>query len=449
VSSLLDIASNALLQDYDALIHFAYYTWGNPDLIASFGPQSDPPRWGLFGYAAQMFIRGELPSAPERIALAFNDDDLFTWASFYRPFHRLAWTHRIENWYTGWDRAAGVKPPLLTVGSGRSGLGNYQGNNLLLFDAHYGARSQLPEAQRAQGVLARSGYDFPWTYTEGGFPLDAVQQAGHEPVFPDEEQSRCQGMFDEQRNTLVLSRVSEGRAASVAGNFARWLSQGKQEALEESLEQDSDTCTALDGRLVRDTQAGVLTIAGDRLCAVAGQLEPGKEYRAGALVVNPVSPIGAVVTASLDDRPLSRSRRFSVKMVTVAQNRGQMLTKVEDPGAPKPFVLEQGGAPPVQTLGKGSDTPTRVFLDGRTIVEAYLVNGTWEAVVDLDKHECLLFCDTPNVRFAVDREVFGEVEPDEVTITKYFYEYPPVDAGQSGWDFIYPGFAKYVRLNVK
>jgi len=136
-------------------------------------------------------------------------------------------------------------------------------------------------------------------------------------------------------------------------------------------------------------------------------------------------------------------------MATVAHNRGQDLITVDaakTPNAPGTVALGNYGATPVQTEGKPSDTPTRVAVAGRTLVEAYLVNGTWEAVIDLDKQECLFACDTPNVRIVVDKTIFGGVPADRVQITKYNYEYPPRDAAQAGWDFRYPGFSKYVRL---
>ena len=55
-SSALDIASHSLLQDYDMLIYFSYYTWGNPETIMPFGLQADPTQWGLFGYAGSVYL---------------------------------------------------------------------------------------------------------------------------------------------------------------------------------------------------------------------------------------------------------------------------------------------------------------------------------------------------------------------------------------------------------
>jgi len=102
----------------------------------------------------------------------------------------------------------------------------------------------------------------------------------------------------------------------------------------------------------------------------------------------------------------------------------------------------------VQTLGEPSDVPTTLTIGGRVTIAAFVMNGTWEAVVNLDRRECRVACDTRNVRFVVDPVVFAVADPDRVRITKYYSEYPPADAGQRGWDFVYPGFAKYVHLRV-
>lgn len=448
-SAALDIASFSRLQDYDGLIHFAYYTWGNPDMIQAFGPQADPSRWGLFGYSALLFLDEELPADSRPVVMAYTEEDFATWASYMSPFHRLSYGHRMVNRLVDDAEArGGFAPdnPLVTITSGRSGRGVFTGNNLVLYDARYAAWREKPAAEQKEGLLRASGYDHSWIYAAETFPADQVRQAGFEPILPDGP--ACRGFYDAKRNSIVLAQMSEQDAADAARHFAARLRDGKP-GFGSALDPEPEQWTTLDGALVRDTKEGVLRIAGKRLCAIGGEFAPDKEYTAGVLRVKSASPIATVAAVSLDGRPLEQARRLAIKMVTVAQNRGQRLEKVEESGAPSPYVLASVGDPPVQTLGKPAETPTRIAIGDRNYVEAYLVNGTWEIVVDLDRRECLVHCDTPNIRFVLDRGVFGVDEPERVRITKYFSEHPPTDAGQSGWDFVYPGFAKYARLESR
>ncbi len=96
VTSALDIAAYALLQDYDGLIHFSYYTWGNDNVNDAFGLQADPTRWGLFGYAAKLFIEGNIDNI-NTIPIEYPEKDLFTWGNYMSDIYSIAWTIRIEN----------------------------------------------------------------------------------------------------------------------------------------------------------------------------------------------------------------------------------------------------------------------------------------------------------------------------------------------------------------
>lgn len=449
VISMPDMASQAAMQDYDCIIHFAYYTWGNPDMITPFGQQADPTRWGMNGYAAMMFIGGQTPADTHRVEIGFNDQDLFTWASCYRPLHRLAWTNRIANWNP--DTSAPTTADIgviLRISSGRSGTGKYEGGNLLLFDPNYAQRAQMPDNIRREGLIIQSGYDHPWIYKTDGFPLADVKAAGYQPLLESASAKSCKGFHDTKRNCVVLADVDESSAAAVARDFAAAIINGKNTF--NTSGTDPAELTALDGRIRRNPADGMLRIGFERVCALAGEFQPETEYKAGVLEVSTSSPIATVIASSLDGRPLAESRRFAVKMATVARNRGQTLeaTPPNQPGAGK-FVLTADGAPPVQTLGKPCDAPTTIKIGGKMVAEAYLMNGTWEMVIDRDSKQCDLACDTPNVRFVVDPDIFGASAPETISIRKFYTEYPPADANQAGYDFIYPGFAKYVRMSGK
>jgi hypothetical protein len=139
-------------------------------------------------------------------------------------------------------------------------------------------------------------------------------------------------------------------------------------------------------------------------------------------------------------------------MATVARNRSQDLRPVppDEKGGGK-FVLAYEGVAPVQTLGVPSEAPTVVHLGGREIARVYMMNGTWEVVVDRDNKWADVMCDTSNVKIELGHaEVGRDADTSgQAPITKFFTEHPPEDSGQTGTTFVYPGFAKYVRVGAK
>lgn len=436
-----DFASLARAQDYDMLIHFAYYTWGDRDIITAFGPQADPLRWGLSGYAAKLFLKEEVPVEKRRVRLAYNDADLATWASFVSPLHQLAWCYRTELWNPDADPAdEGV---LLTVTSGRSGVGSYRGERLLLFDARYRERRQGRLGTRDQGLLATSGYDYPWVYREAEFPAGEVERAGLVPVLVSADKRRCGAFYDPKRRNLVCAELSESSASALARSFAECL-EGRRSLNQLETEWPSELELA-GGAIRRESARGVLAIETSATCVLAGELPAGVKLRAGQMEVVSTSPVATIWATSLDGQPLDRAGKVAVKMVTVARNRGQRLDAVKSGGVAGKFVLEYQGSAPVQTGGQPSASPTTVWIGGRKLVEAYVRQGTWEVVIDRVRRRADVYCDTPNVRFVLAPEIFGDAAR-AVEVTRYFCEYPGVSGEQRGHDFVYPGFAKYVRL---
>jgi hypothetical protein len=438
-----DFASFALAQDYDMLIHFAYYTWGDEEIISPFGPQADPLRWGLNGYMAKLFQRGEVPAEAKRVRIAYNNEDLATWASFVSPLHQLAWCYRTENWNPDADRADGADV-LMTVTSGRSGKGLYIGRQLVLFDARYRERMEGKLGPRAEGLLVDSGYDYPWVYAAAEFPARQVEEAGFVPVARRPGAATCPAFFDPKRRNLVCADVTESSATALACSFGQYLAGQRELAAVDATWPD--VLELSDGAIHRSVRDGLLTVATTDTCTLAGELPRGQRLKAGALELVSTSPIGTIVATSLDGQPLDKAQKLAVKMVTVARNRGQQLDAVTTGEGAGRYVLNSQGSAPVQTAGVPSAQPTTVWIGGEKLVEAYLANGTWEVVVDRARRTAEVFCDTPNVRFALNPHLFGATA-GSTRITKYFTEYPPTDAGQRGPDFIYPGFAKYVRLS--
>lgn len=153
------------------------------------------------------------------------------------------------------------------------------------------------------------------------------------------------------------------------------------------------------GQITLDTRLGVLRVHTPTACIVSGEIGGDAAVTAGALSVKTTTPVASVVAVSLDGQPLPRSRRFIVKMVTVAENSGQNLVPAQSANGLPDFVLATEGKGPVRTLGVPSKTPTQVLLDGRPLVTVGMENGVWELYVD--DGDIRFGCDTPNVAVTV------------------------------------------------
>ena len=449
VASFPLMSAHSSMQDFDLLSHFAYYTWGNPDLLLSFAPQADPTRWGMNGYAAALFLTGALKPDEKVVRLAYNDADFNTWANYGSPFHKLGVYGRTELWNPDApDMTSNTKnnDVLMTVVSGRSGKGAYEGRNLVLFDHWFADHAKLPADKRAETVIAASGYDHDWMWAMGGMTKENIAKAGYTP-FTLPGNDKIIGFVDAKRSNLVLGDVTEETAAEAAILRAAIL-RGETEVDAFT----SSTAVASGGAFQRDLAAGTLRVATPTYASIAGELNPGETYAAGALTVETSSPVAAITALSLDGKPLAEARRYAIKMATVARNRSQDLRPVPpgEKGGGK-FVLAYEGVAPVQTLGVPSEVPTVVSLGGREVARVFMMNGTWEVVVDRDKQWADVMCDTPNVKITLGPQEVGRDNDSaaQAPITKFFTEHPPEDSGQVGTDFVYPGFAKYVRVGAK
>lgn len=134
------------------------------------------------------------------------------------------------------------------------------------------------------------------------------------------------------------------------------------------------------GEIVRNTRRGVLTVASPRYVSVAGELAAAGNVYAGKWCVSTATPVGALTALSLDGKPLSVSRRYLIKMVSVAENAGQQ-TVAAPAGSPGPRKLVSWGTAPVKTCGMPGKV-TRVVVAGRTLLTIGLVNGSWELLID-------------------------------------------------------------------
>ncbi len=154
------------------------------------------------------------------------------------------------------------------------------------------------------------------------------------------------------------------------------------------------TLYAKDGRLEIDSPT---------FCAIAGELVPGHTYDLGVFKLSTPSPLAAFAALSLDGKALTYSKHILVKMVTRAENTGEIIEKAP-PGSPETYVLRKHGTSPILTFGRPSAAPLKLWYapglpEGDSDMAPYLtlglVDGIWELEIK-DGHGRLI-CDTPGV----------------------------------------------------
>ncbi|HVF85254.1 MAG TPA: beta-galactosidase, partial [Abditibacteriaceae bacterium] len=85
-SGMIEAAAYGALQDIDALILFTYEVMPTPRVFY-FNVRSDPARWGLCGIAAQVFLRGLVKPATNRVVVPFNTVDTFSYNEYSNAFY--------------------------------------------------------------------------------------------------------------------------------------------------------------------------------------------------------------------------------------------------------------------------------------------------------------------------------------------------------------------------
>jgi len=154
------------------------------------------------------------------------------------------------------------------------------------------------------------------------------------------------------------------------------------------------------GEVSRYQEKGVLIVSASRTVAIAGEIGR-RSWKAGPMTITTTSPIGTVMAVSLDALPLSRSRRYLIKMVTLAENAGQVVTAVGG-SAPAPYRLDRSGGPPVMTGGRRQTNGLVARLGSVEVLRLHMANGTWELYRDGDTVR--LWCDTNGI----DGLLFGK-----------------------------------------
>ena len=96
-----EAAAYSLFQDFDAVLLFGYNITTRPDSLNDFDHQADPAVWGLFGHAAQTFLRGDLTPSRYTANLEYPPDSLTKWPNRIGDIHRLAWFVRLNSSHGG------------------------------------------------------------------------------------------------------------------------------------------------------------------------------------------------------------------------------------------------------------------------------------------------------------------------------------------------------------
>ncbi len=410
-AGMLEMVAYASLQDADAAILFTLDTRPSSDKLGFFDVRRDPTRWGLAALCAKVFLSGDIRPAPHDVAVAYSTvDTIVGEQDFASTMYDIGWCFRISSEF--FDREC-TSSGDLTVASGRSAAGAYHGRNLLLYaDDRAGdelgrpANRSLAEncgydvAEGQAGIkkfrFDGRAYDADQTVTLEALPpfsLTDVRGRGYKPIGIDEDSDAAYGFFDSGRNASVFQTLHAEEVVRVALDMmAETFNAGPGHAAVGRQRYVAET-----GEIIRDTRHGVLLIDAPRIKGVAGDISQCEAY--GELRVETTSQIGAILLTSLDNRALSSTGDFALKLVTIATNDKEDKRLHAQGGRQQIFALNAMGCPPVLTHGIASEAPTRVSLRGELLLEVYLRNGTVE-LVRRGGH-FLLYCDTPGVRWRI------------------------------------------------
>lgn len=469
-TSILEMSAYARLQDLDLLTYFAYYTTGDFLRIGTFNITCDPARWLLFGLGAKMFLSDDVSVAKHTVEIGYSKEDLLAWASFIQPHHCLGWLSKTVNRFLDDIPRASNKRALL-ITSGRTHNVDLQKSthSLIFSNCPYVDFRQKEKAYSENNILSRSGYTLQLIdvdaemnvnftglglkeplqktlRTEKMLLVDDVKSKGYEPFGVSGD--KCLGFYDANRKNLVFAYLPENEVPGFGAQLLNYWYHTPGDYFSFT-EGENKWLLSDTGEIKRNTTLGLEIIDCPEVQVIQGELKPGEIYESSQLRIQTANDFGVFVAMSLDEKPLSESRYFVVKMVTRAWNRGQRLEKSKYPGRDDLFVLEDGGSAIVQTRDKSSEDPTIVWLNGRKLLECYMLNGWWEAVFEQNTKTIYLACSGRNIKFRITPPWLKPGEEPEFEMTRYYYDAPPAEPVQIKGDVIYPAFQKYIRLRSK
>ncbi|MGC9318252.1 MAG: hypothetical protein ACP5KN_09485 [Armatimonadota bacterium] len=405
---MMEAIAYAALQDVDAMILFTYDLRPEARRLSFFDVSRDPTRWGLAGVGAQAFLRREIDEAKRRLEVGYSYVDSFfrngerTLEELYRAGHVTGVRGRF------FDDVFEDETDLIVASGLSSGA------------AYLGTRAVISAEQRAEDLLnrrheatlaARSGYDLPtagaarvafeWggtlfdpgarsvRATHPGFSLQAVEAAEHlRPIGVGQRGQVTFGVRDMRRANWVYHALEpEDKLRAALDALGQLYDERICHDYVDTSRFVSDT-----RQIVRDEEAELLAVNTPTFQAVAGALE-NAALATGRMSVRSDTPIGAVCWLSLDGRGPEESRRWVLKMVTIALNTGEEKSLHVGERERAIFSLEAAGEAPVITLGEAGAGETMVSINGRELARVGLVNGSWELARDGDRY--YFWCDTP------------------------------------------------------
>jgi hypothetical protein len=101
------------------------------------------------------------------------------------------------------------------------------------------------------------------------------------------------------------------------------------------------------------------------------------------------------------------------------------------------------GLYPIQTDGEPSVAPAIVARGSQEMLQAFLKNGTWEFMLEKELRTAYIFCDSRNIKFALDAEFIGV---EEINVSRFYQEVGPDPPSVTRTSFIYPAYSKCLKL---
>lgn len=409
---MIEATAYACLQDVDALILFTLDTRPEAGKLDFFDVRRDPTRWGLASQCARMFLGPQVQPAQRSVELAYSDADVF-WGkggTLPTPFHELSRVSRLAARFCGSECRGG---PDLTVTSGRT-----SGIRVACDHAVICSNSRATDAlgNGRDSAAARSGYPAPLAaprevmrFRFGGtlFPAGAVRDIANprpfdmalvrgnsqwRPIGVSADERYCFGIRDMLHKRYVFGSLDEGtklRAAldALGQLYGGGIGHG----------QVDRRCFSSDtGELIVDHAAGVLWVNAPLCASISGELADSEARSSGPLTVRTDTPLAACVWQSLDGREAEASRRWVLKLVSIARNTGQQVRVHLEKKDQRILALDAAGREPVITAGMPSDRPTVLSLSGRTLARIFLRNGVFELCRAGGR--LYVYCDTPGAR---------------------------------------------------